>query len=774
MPNTECRILTVVKQVSNLNKTALPIFIGIALLFLCPLTNSANAIPTAEDINRLAETAKLTVDTFMQDSFKLRMGYEYSGRFSDPNDKENLRRLAQKASDRLQTIADEQRKLKEQIEDYQGDDWDARYGSTGLWRKLSADIYTTKLSKCEVDYYLAMASRQPQRNNILHKILTEIDSLNLTHLPATSGLLKAKTLALLSQTEPVYKSLAKKEFDALMVRSDMNHSTAFRIAIERIKLLGEREPGQLKKLMEAIAKSRCKDDFELVLSLAFLQRQLNQPEVFERTAKLFPQIQDFLGSLILSDISSRIAQQQSLQPISVFEAELAVETVWKNRTEDHSKLLDYLSTTEKFQTPLILYVAAVKSADSSPARAVDYLMKASKLQEAQKSDRLDIEPDKIAEQAAQLAYNLLAQDTTHCPLTLRAFENYSAIAGKKIDEELEYLYTIVLNNCGCEEKSTALLEKIANRPAGSRRNRARLDLIIQTIRQGNLHKKQYHALCRRLNELIADCPGKNETDSRLRAEAITIYCRLLLESEYENASQKVLDILNKAETDYDPNLNVLKSTALRRTGKLDESVRCLLKAIKPGCCDYAGEAMELLLEVTEKIDRFEKDLSFMKSCKKLAQFCCDCLEGQLKQRAGLFLIETSVFSATKTEKELSGFEQMLHNIAKAGFSNDIDFIRCRARVLAEEGKFQKAAELWSEICAVRKEESASSNSRSWKWWRAKFYELACLAKWPQTNKQQLRHTIEILENSFTDIPPLWSEKLSLLKQTRKTPSETGG
>ena len=170
MSNTECRILTVVRQVSNLNKTALPIFIGIALLFLCPLTNSANAIPTAEDINRLAETAKLTVDTFMQDSFKLRMGYEYSGRFSDPNDKENLRRLAQKASDRLQTIADEQRKLKEQIEDYQGDDWDARYGSTGLWRKLSADIYTTKLSKCEVDYYLAMASRQPQRNNILHRV----------------------------------------------------------------------------------------------------------------------------------------------------------------------------------------------------------------------------------------------------------------------------------------------------------------------------------------------------------------------------------------------------------------------------------------------------------------------------------------------------------------------------------------------------------------------------------------------------------------------------
>jgi hypothetical protein len=164
----------------------------------------------------------------------------------------------------------------------------------------------------------------------------------------------------------------------------------------------------------------------------------------------------------------------------------------------------------------------------------------------------------------------------------------------------------------------------------------------------------------------------------------------------------------------------------------------------------------------------------MWNCKKLAQFCCDCLEGQLKQRAGLLLVEISVFPATRTEKELSGFEEMLHNIAKAGLSNDIDFIRCRARVLAEQGKFHKAAELWSEIAKIRKEELASSNRRSWKWWRARFYELACLAELPQANKQQLRHIIEVLENSFSDIPPLWAEKLSLLKQAQKTPSFTGG
>jgi hypothetical protein len=39
----------------------------------------ANAIPTAEDINGLAETARLDADTFMRESFQLRMQYEFSG-----------------------------------------------------------------------------------------------------------------------------------------------------------------------------------------------------------------------------------------------------------------------------------------------------------------------------------------------------------------------------------------------------------------------------------------------------------------------------------------------------------------------------------------------------------------------------------------------------------------------------------------------------------------------------------------------------------------------
>ena len=84
----------------------------LAYLVLLFPAKAANALPTAEDINALAEKTTLTTDTFMQESFKLRMEYEYRGKFAGPDDKENLNILAKNAGDRLAAIAEKQKTLK--------------------------------------------------------------------------------------------------------------------------------------------------------------------------------------------------------------------------------------------------------------------------------------------------------------------------------------------------------------------------------------------------------------------------------------------------------------------------------------------------------------------------------------------------------------------------------------------------------------------------------------------------------------------------------------
>ena len=660
----------------------------IAFLALSAAVGSADVLPTAEDINSLSRRANLAAAAFAADSFELRMKYEYGGAFLKQEDEENLRKIAQKASGNLGAIAENQKHLKQQIEDYQGDDWDSRYGSTGLWRKLSTDLYKTRLSKCQIGFYLALASDQPKRDTRLHNVLTEIDSLNLPRLPAKSQLLKAKTLAILGRTSPTYKPPAKREFDALMERSDMAHSTVFTIAMERIKLLGEPQPGRLEQMTKNIAQSSCADDFELILSLAFLQRRYDS-EAFEKTVQLFPQTEDFIGSLILSDISS-----SKTRDISVFEAELAVQTAWKNKAQNHKIVLSHLVEIEKFQTPLILYVTAVALADSSPARAVNLLKKASSLQQLQKSDRLNIEPDKIADQAARLAYNLFVEDLNNCPLAIEAFENYITIAQQKIDEELGYLYSTILNNCGRPGKATELLEKIADTPTHSWRSRAKLELITGTIRQ----------------------------------------------KQYENPQHKIRLALQFSDLITDNN-----------------------------DCQYADEAMVLLGEIIDQIETCQKETeqfsAIIQACKKLARFCCGCLEGPQYRQGSLYLAEVSVFAADKDSEKLSEVEKLLSNLAEDG--NDVDLVRCRARLLIGQGEFEEAGRLWSQICQVRKNETASATRRSWKWWRAKYYQLYCWAECAGTQNKDVLHTIEVLENSFTNIPPLWAEKFGFLKEKMK-------
>jgi len=747
------------------------------VLFLSADTTSAETLPTEEvssatGINNLAESAKLTTDTFMQQSFKLRMQYEYNGGFLTVGDKENLHELAKDAGDKLQAIAKKQETLKQQIEDYQGDDWDQRYGSTGLWRKLSADIHTTELSKFEIDYYLALASKRQRRDQILHLILSEIDALAQNNRQFGPNLTRGKTLALLAQTEPSYKDAAVREFEAFAVYSDIYRPTT--AAIEKMKLLNRADTNQLNILVKRLRSNWHDRYLELILSLMFLQRQYD-PEGFEKTVSLWPQTEDFIASLILSDLSHRIEQQQGLQQISIFEAESAALAAWKDETKNYKKPLSHLSNTEKFQTPLILYVTATTLTESSPAKAVNLLVKASKLQQ-QKSDRLNIEPYKIAEQAAQLAYNLFITDSLNCPPALEAFENYYTIAGEKIDEELEYLYTIILNNCSRNTKTKEVLEKIASRPTGNWRNRARLDLILQAMRnaQDNTHQQQSELL-EKLGDFILSCHGQDKNNNKLRAEAITIYCQSLLESKDKISAEKVLEILTKAETTRGINLDLFKAQALQQLGRLDESAHYMLLAIQDDSGALADTVMELLAKVIEKIDEFktEPDNPYslqMENCKKLAQFCYSTLNDR---QSGLFLAEISIFAADKNKEKLLEADKLLNHLAGDSRDGDVDLLRCRARLFCEQAKFDKAARLWAKIAKIQKNKLPQADQQSWKWWRAKFYELYCWSKCPQTKKKELLHTIEVLENSFADIPPLWAEKLNSLRHLCRSNLSTG-
>ena len=317
------------------------------------------------------------------------------------------------------------------------------------------------------------------------------------------------------------------------------------------------------------------------------------------------------------------------------------------------------------------------------------------------------------------------------------------------------------------QRNKILLEKIANRPTGHWRNRAKLDLITTAIQQSQpINRERRSELLKQLDNLITDCRRRNE-DNKLRTEAINVYCRLLLQSKEKASVRKVMDILTNVEIAIDPNLNLFKANSLRQLGKLDESAQSLCEVANSNSYKYT-EAMELLSKFIEKIDYYQAKLDgfpkMVKNCYKLASYCRDHAGEGDNRRIALMLAEISTFVTEKEQRKSFLASELVNSLAKQGDASDISLLRCRARLLTAQGKFAEAVRLWAQIAKIHKNETNGAYQRTWKWWRAKFYELDCFAKMPQTEKQGVLHTIEVLKSSFTDIPLLWAEKMDLLKQ----------
>ena len=163
-------------------------------------------LPTTQDINDAAQKAKQTYDSFFSQTFTIRMQYEYSGRFLNPQDKDTLCKATQRASADLEQIANHQSFMKKAIEAYQKDDWETLFGQTGLWRKVSADIAKTQTAKLEIDYYIAtLCSENTQQRQALEKLLAQPDS---------EEIFKAKVLCALARIDPNQKTAAIQKLQA--------------------------------------------------------------------------------------------------------------------------------------------------------------------------------------------------------------------------------------------------------------------------------------------------------------------------------------------------------------------------------------------------------------------------------------------------------------------------------------------------------------------------------------------------------------------------------
>ncbi len=591
------------------------------LIFIVCTCVSAVELPTAERINRLSELAKLSTEIFFQRSFELRMGYEFSGAFLTETDKNSLLEICQRAAKDLKNIAQQQQQLKTQIEDYEGPDWEHRYGQTGLWRKLAADLYKTQLALYEIDYYLALAVNADEQKQIAATTLSNLKQLEQQFGGDDLEFLKAKFIVLEKAT-PDSKGNAETILNRIT-------NTALSENTKPVQLWAMLEQVKLQKdnpaLDQAVALAETQD-FEgknqWLMTAAFLYHRFGDCQRFEQLLKKHQELIASASTIILSQLKA------GKKPACRFEAELAaMAALQKEPIEEHADILTSLAETESFESPLLFYAAGLSLAQTSPKKACEFLSCASQLQQDQRSDYLDIDASAIAEQAGRLAYNLYVADSNQCEFAVRIFRNYRQISSEKMAEDLEYLYTQLLFECYDALEGQDILKRIAQ-AGGKYSKKAVVQLAAQQVRIEAYEDPNQRLLllqqfadsledaddCRYLDEvlgLVKDTLAKIETfEDNPQTYAVMLRNSYKIANFFQDCSLGPVDDLMWAELNIltadanKPDLNhteeIIEQSISRRDPNEPDSLRCRARLLqKKGQFCEAAKLWQKLAQFTK-------------------------------------------------------------------------------------------------------------------------------------------------------------------------------
>ena len=737
----------------------------VTVLFFVTFAPGVSAIPTAENIIILSQKASQIADDFLQETVEIRLTHEYYDGFSNDADSENLHRLSKQASSKLQEVLSSQQQIKKQIENYGGDDWELIFGSTGLWRKISADCINSIYLKSSVDYFVALASGQQQESELL---LNTLNSFNQDYDIPAARLLQARVLMLARSGHSSYAFSAAQILDNLLNLAYVTDDIYLKALIERLKLSSAPDLDMLQSLNSRLSSSSYKDDMELGLVVAFVNLRLNRPDILEDAIKRWPQAKPLVGKLLLEDLITRL-NENDLSNLSAFEARLVAQTASQLKPENYEILLKKLSSLPDFQSPSVLYFAAIAVEESDPEKAVSLLIKAGRLQGLDPDDYLDLSSEQIARRAAELAYKIYLEKDNFA-LAAEAIENYFRLAGQQAAPQLEYSYTHLLKKLGEDQQAWEFLQKIASRPKGEFRNAARYDLVIYKLENADgVSPSERAELLIQLRDLISDT-AKSPSEHRIHVDATVLYCDLLLAENEPESTEKAYGILVRSDDLPVRYGLILKSRALCQLGRADEAVNVLVLAIEPNSCRNIQYVESLLNQLIEKIDTYSNEANFdqlVKNGFSLGRVCFNCADSKSRAKIGLMYAEFAILASAKDRQNLSIAKELLSGVRDEFGADDTDLLRCFARLHAVEGRFTAAAGEWAKLAGIRKSLNKSEAGPEWKWWRAKFYELDCWSRVKNTHSQDVVHAIEVIENSYENIPQFWGQKLGLLKDNLK-------
>ena len=311
---------------------------------------------------------------------------------------------------------------------------------------------------------------------------------------------------------------------------------------------------------------------------------------------------------------------------------------------------------------------------------------------------------------------------------------------------MQYLYGEILFDCGKTQEASEIFTKLSDVSKSIWRDKAVLELLKMKI------NTDPEKILPQMRNFILNCKGQDEQKSVLRLEAMDIYCRAILGSDINDSAAQVLNLFDTAERTPGLRYDLFKAQASRRLGRLEESARYMSKAIIEDSNSSAVLAAQIASEIVDKIELWQKDAAdfneLLRNCGTLAEFAD---KSSNSRQTALLLAEVSILNGKEFVTAFPSTDEAIS-------------MRVQARLLLAQEKFEQSSKLWAKIAESKRNETTGQNQKSYGWWQAKYYELDCLAKQPQADKQNIAHAIDVLVSTYPQIPAPWAEKLDILKR----------
>jgi hypothetical protein len=715
------------------------------------------APPTVEDVNsfeRDIEEAGLIGYTMLTDeSAQL----DLVGEVIPASDKEKLRQFCHGMDEEFGAFATRGAVMVAAMEAYQGDDWEKRYGKTGLWRRLKKVNGGIIVSKSQMMYYLALLGDDNARDGELRKVISQLDALRTEAKSTFADLLEARSYLRLVAPTADDKDRAIALLKGI-VSGDDKDSEWPEAFVELYRSSSSRDPKTLEQAWKAVNRPGVWEGPYARLHIALAAWESGRSDWLENltTKTYYGGMDHEIDTIEYEDlhgeggtcalvIAERRMKRDGVKWIGPYAAELIAWSAIGNDIETHGDIIEAMAAVPQFRRGSVLYALGRKREAADPNKAVELMLEGIK---GMKSYR----QKNPAEYAARLAYNLFTKDRTKCSLAKDALALYMRLAEKSPDEQLNYCYYTVCKECGDANEAGKTLEKTAKEGTGEYQRMAKYQLALKFL-DPDKEMQPLKALPI-IEEVMA---GGGE----LGRTATLTWCRLTMNADANEGPRKVLAKLAQWK-ELSADETEVKLYALIGLGQVDKAVL----ELKPSYYEKKRDDEVVLYEVMEQFldtaEKYEQSPDYRKAVKNCYLVAKNCSVWDPSPRGYPPMAAEAAILLPPVDKDtLASIETIIAAAEKDIGPNHEPLIRAKARMLMLKQDWQEAGAHWGRLCE-RLIYQAKGDQRSWQWWRAKYYQILCWSKGKDATKEELARRIEVIRSSCGPVPELWEKKLKAM------------